>query len=324
MQHLAAGLKMRGIEVVLYTNGESTLAVERKWLYPHSEWPLENDVYFSLRDMEHHAWAIADAVADCDLIHANNIAGLTYSRFVDLPFVYTVHHPWDAALMQIYDHYPQVYYACISRFQARQMNFPRHIAIHHGIDVARYELREKKQDYLAFLGRIAPVKGVHLAIEAAKRAGIPLKIGGQIQPLFKGYWENQIKPHIDGRFIEFLGEMDLEEKNELLGNARAMLFPIQWHEPFGLVMVESMACGTPVLALHGGSVEEVVREGVSGHICRDVAHMAETAQHLALSAVETRRYVEANFSTARMVESYLELYEWALTDAAAEAETKIA
>lgn len=308
--------------MILYTNGESTLDVPRKWLYPRSEWPLKDDVYFSLRDMEHHAWSIADAAADCDVIHANNIAGLTYSRFVDLPFVYTVHHAREEALSQIYAHYPDTYYACISASQGRELRLPRYTVIHHGIDLAAYRLQEKKQDYLAFLGRIAPVKGLHLAIEVARRAGIPLKIGGQIQPLFQGYWEREIKPHVDGKFIEFLGEMDLEQKNELLGNARAMLFPIQWHEPFGLVMVEAMACGTPVLAFPGGSVEEIVREGISGHICSDVASMADSAQRLALSPAGVRDYVEENFSTEKMVDAYVQLYKRAL--AGSEPEARIA
>jgi glycosyltransferase involved in cell wall biosynthesis len=324
IQELARGLKARGVDVVLYTNGESTLDVKKKWLYPRSQWPLTDDVYFSLRDMEHHAWAIADATAECDLIHANNIAGLTYSRFVELPFIYTVHHVREETLAQIYQHYPQVNYACISRYQAQAMKFPRSTVIHHGIDTSQYRVQPTKQDYLAFLGRIAPVKGLHLAIEVAKRAGMPLKIGGEIQPLFRDYWDTQIKPHLDGKFIEYLGEMDLAGKNQLLGNARAMLFPIQWHEPFGLVMVESMACGTPVLAFSGGSVDEIVLEGVSGHVCRDVDDMARSAKSAVFEPAAVRRYVDQEFSTRRMVDSYLKLYRQALAQVHSRSESRTA
>ncbi|HUR37150.1 MAG TPA: glycosyltransferase family 4 protein [Terriglobales bacterium] len=307
---LALGLReVPGIEVVVYTNGESTIPVEKKWLYEKGHWPLDDDVYFNLQDMEHHAWAVHDASLDCDVIHVNNLAGITFSRFVKAPFVYTVHHPKDDKLREIYMHYPEVNYACISDFQSAHLKLPNCTTIHHGIDAALYKVQERKQEYLAFLGRIAPVKGVHLAIEVAMKAGIPLKIAGQVQPLYASYWENEIKPHVDGKFIEFLGEVGLEEKNELLGNAKAMVFPIQWHEPFGLVMVEAMACGTPVLALPGGSVGEVVKNGVSGYVCRDVEEIVERVKGVAIPAAKVRRYVELNFSSPRMVSSYLKLYE---------------
>src|SRR5947199_6041084 len=110
----------------------------------------------------------------------------------------------------------------------------------------------------------APMTGPHLAVAVAKRAGIPLKIAGEVQPLFRDYFEKQLKPQIDGKFIEYVGVADLSAKNELLGDSLAMLFPIQWDEPFGLVLIESMACGAPVLALRGGSVSEIVQNGVSG------------------------------------------------------------
>jgi len=127
--------------------------------------------------------------------------------------------------------------------------------------------------------------------------------------MFSEYFDQQIKPHVDGNFIEYVGEADLDAKNELLGRARAMLFPIQWDEPFGLVQIESMACGTPVLALPGGSVSEIVSDGVSGYVCNSVEEMAQRARELTLPAVGIRQYVEANFSLDRMVQQYAELYE---------------
>ena len=151
-----------------------------------------------------------------------------------------------------------------------------------------YAFKADKQPYLAFLGRMAPVKGPHLAIEVAKRAGLPLKLAGEVQPLFEDYWKTQVLPEIDGREIEFVGEASLDIKNELLGNASALLFPIQWNEPFGLVMIEAMACGTPVIALPGGAVPEVVRDGVSGWICRDVDEMAARAVDIGISPASCR------------------------------------
>src|SRR5438270_6179587 len=178
---------------------------------------------------------------------------------------------------------------------------PQMRTIHHGIDVRRYRLVEKKQQYLSFIGRIAPIKGTHLAIDVTRRTGIPLKIAGEVQPVNREYFERKIKPEIDGSLVEYIGPADLEAKNELLGNSMAMLFPIQWNEPFGLVMVEAMACGTPVIALPGGSVPEVVVEGVSGHVCCSIREMTRCVRDLNLQPAAVRRYVEENFSVEVMV-----------------------
>jgi len=179
----------------------------------------------------------------------------------------------------------------------------------HGIDLSQYRLYEQKQQYLSFIGRIAPIKGTHLAIEVAERAGIPLKIAGDVQPINRDYFEAKIKPKIDGKFIEYIGVADLKAKNELLGNSLAMLFPIKWDEPFGLVMVEAMACGTPVLALAGGSVPEIVRDGVSGYLCRNVRELAKRAKQIQIPPRIIRNYVEKNFSLERMVAEYALVYE---------------
>src|SRR5579884_2854809 len=305
--HLAEGLKQKGIDVVLYTNGDSTADVEIKSLYPHSEWPLEGEIFGNLKDVNHTTWAIADAARDCDIIHLNNAPGLASSRFVDLPFVYTVHHPHEQALSDFYAHFPDVYYVAISEFQCSLEHMPRRTAIHHGIEISDYKFQEEKQPYLSFIGRLAPVKGPHLAIEVAKKTGIPLKIAGEVQPLYKSYFESQIKPHLDGKFIEYVGEADLKAKNELLGGSRAMLFPIQWDEPFGLVLIEAMACGTPVLAFTGGAVPEIVRDGVSGYICRTVDDMAARIEAPGVSPEGCLADVRARFSVGRMADDYVDV-----------------
>jgi glycosyltransferase involved in cell wall biosynthesis len=189
---------------------------------------------------------------------------------------------------------------------------PRRRVIHHGIDLAQYQLYEQKQSYLSFIGRIAPIKGTHLAIEVAKRTGIPLKMAGDVQPQFRDYFQAKIKPEIDGKFVEYIGPADLHAKNELLGHSMAMLFPIQWNEPFGLVMVEAMACGTPVLALPGGSVPEIVKNDVSGYVCRSIREMATRATDLHIDPRSVRQYVKENFSITRMVSEYADLYREAL------------
>jgi glycosyltransferase involved in cell wall biosynthesis len=142
---------------------------------------------------------------------------------------------------------------------------------------------------------------------------MPLKIAGEIQPIYRDYWETRVKPLVDGRFIEYVGEADHAAKNELLGHATALLFPIQWEEPFGLVMIEAMACGTPVLAFRGGAVVEVVANGVSGWVCRDIDEMAFRAANVGVSPASCRRHVEKHFSIELMARRYEAVYQDAIT-----------
>lgn len=307
--HLAEGLKKSGVEVVVYTNGESTVNVERRSIYKNSQWPIKMSEQTWVKHLNHEAWAIEDAAKDCDVIHVQSAQAITFSRFVKRPMVLTLHGPHEPKLSEYYAHYPDVYYVCISDAQKQTESMPRMRTIHHGIDISLYRSVEHKQRYLSFIGRIAPLKGTHLAIDVAKRTGIPLKIAGDVQPVNREYFEKKIKPEIDGQLVQYIGLADLKAKNELLGNSMAMLFPIQWNEPFGLVMVEAMACGTPVLAMPGGSVPEIVRDGVSGYICRTVRDMAKRLGDLKIESSSVRRYVEENFSEARMVRNYIELYE---------------
>jgi glycosyltransferase involved in cell wall biosynthesis len=306
---LACGLQSLGVEVVVYTNGESTVSAEKRWLFEKSQWPIrQNDDYAQLKDVEHTVWAVQDASTSCDIVHLSSAIGLLCTRLSNLPFVYTLHHPTDKQLSSIYSRLENVNYVCISHDQCKRERMSLLHTIHHGIDLTKYQLRTEKQQYLSFIGRIAPIKGTHLAIEIAQRAGIPLKIAGEIQPSYRDYFEAKVKPQIDGKFIEYVGRADLAAKNELLGNSMAMLFPIKWDEPFGLVMVEAMACGTPVLALRAGSVPEVVKEGVSGHVARRIDDLVKRARDLKFDATAVRQYAEVNFSQQRMAREYRDLY----------------
>ena len=306
--NLAEKLREQGADVVLYTVAESTVEVEKRFIFEKGQWPIQDEIFGSLHDINHTSWAMADAAKHCDLIHLNNAPGVAMSRFVSPRCLYTIHHEYSQTLSDYYNHFPEVQFITISRFQQSRETMPRLRTIHHGLKMALYQPQEDKQDYLAFLGRIAPMKGTHIAIEVAKKAGMPLKIAGEVQPLFKDYFETEVKPHIDGKNVEYVGEADLEAKNELLGKARAMLFPIQWDEPFGLVLIESMACGTPVLALPGGSVEELVSDGVSGYVCHSAEEMARHVRNLAIPASRVRQYAEENFSARRMAARYLDVY----------------
>jgi glycosyltransferase involved in cell wall biosynthesis len=321
---LAQGLKENGVEVVLYSNGESTLPVETRWIYEKEDWPVSTHVEKSLKTLAHCAWAIKDASGEADLIHVNSAPAVSFSRFIQLPMVHTVHHGYEEDLTAHYSMAPEVSYVTISDFQRRKLPMPRMRTIHHGVDSGMYRLQEKKQDYLAFLGRIAPAKGPHLAIEVAKKSGLPLKIAGEIQPVYKEYWESQIKPHVDGKFIEYVGQVDLKGKNELLGKARAMVFPIQWDEPFGLVLIEAMACGTPVLATPCGSVPEIVKDGVSGYICSGTEEFLQRVLDVKIPATTVRAYMEKHFSVERMTRDYIHLYTEILQNGVKEVEQIVA
>lgn len=307
--HLAEGLQKVGVDVVVYSNGESTVNVERRSIYERAQWPIKMSEPTWLKQLDHEAWAVQDASKDCDIIHVQSAQALAFSRLVNRPMVLTLHGPHEPKLTEYYSRYPDVYYVSISDAQKQTESMPRIRTIYHGIDVALYRFVEHKQRYLSFIGRIAPLKGTHLAIDVAKRTGIPLKIAGEVQPMHREYFENKIRPEIDGQLVEYIGLADLKAKNELLGNSMAMLFPIQWNEPFGLVMVEAMACGTPVLAMPGGSVPEVVRDGISGYICRTVPNMAKRVGNLDTQPARVRKYVEENFSVEHMVRNYVSLYE---------------
>jgi glycosyltransferase involved in cell wall biosynthesis len=324
LAELARRLQAQGVDVVVYTVGESSVEAPIRWLYEKGQWPLKGEVDGTLKALSHASWAVRDAARDCDLIHVNSAPAVSFSRFADRPVVHTVHHAYEKEFAAYYEVFPEVSYVTISDFQRRMLRMPRMRTIHHGIDPLLYSVHTSKQPYFSFLGRIAPPKGTHLAIAIAKKAGVPLKIAGEIQPMYQSYWESMVKPHVDGKFIEYLGEMGLEEKIELLGNSMAMLFPIQWPEPFGLVMIEAMACGTPVLALSGGSVDEVVKEGVSGHIRSTPEELVECARNLRFDPQTVRAYMEKFFSVDRMARDYVSLYTEILQDGVKEVEQIVA
>jgi glycosyltransferase involved in cell wall biosynthesis len=309
LAQLAGGLARRGHDVILYANGASTAGCDVRWMFPDSDWPPGDPALSALKSLEHTVFAMNDAAGELpDVLHANDAIAVPFSRLVRPPFIHTLHHPHEPSLSTVYSRYPHVRYVAISAFQRERERMPDVAVVHHGIALSEYPYRDRKEPYVCFLGRIAPIKGTHLAIEAALLAGVRLKIAGEIQPIFRDYWESAVRPHVDGKQIEYVGEANQAVKKELLGGAAALLFPIQWNEPFGLVMIEAMACGTPVLALPGGAVPEVVKDGVSGFICRDVAELAARAACPDVPAASCRAHVEAHFTVDRMVDAYEALY----------------
>jgi glycosyltransferase involved in cell wall biosynthesis len=190
---------------------------------------------------------------------------------------------------------------------------PSH-AIYNGVPVEDFDVRETVPDDapLVFLGRIAPIKGTHRAIQVAEKTGRRLVIAGNVpdQPEERAYFEHDVEPHVDDEQIRYVGPVDDEEKNDLLGRAAALLMPIDWEEPFGIVMAEAMACGTPVIGTRRGSVPEVVTEGETGFVCDTVGEMAAAVEQIPnLDRAACRRRCETHFSARAITDAYLELYE---------------
>jgi glycosyltransferase involved in cell wall biosynthesis len=232
--------------------------------------------------------------------------------------LHTVHGPLDSVGGVVYDHIarvsPDVGFISISLNQRRPTpHLPWVANCPNALDFSLYPVKPHRGDYLLFLGRMSPDKGCHRAIDVAITAGLPLKIAGKSrEPREQEYFEEYVRPHLSDQ-IEYLGEVTHGEKVELLQDARATLFPIEWEEPFGLVMIESMACGTPVIATRWGAVPEVIEHGRSGIIVDDYRIMGAALEEAdRLDPLELRRYAEERFSPERMVGDYLRAYRDAI------------
>jgi glycosyltransferase involved in cell wall biosynthesis len=182
--------------------------------------------------------------------------------------------------------------------------------VYHGLPLDLLPFQPKAEPYLAFLGRLSPEKRVDRAVEIARQLGLPLKVAAKIDGKDRDYYEHKVKPLFAAGNVEFLGEIGERDKADFLGKASAFLFPVDWPEPFGLVMIEALACGTPVVAFRCGSTPEVMRDGVSGYVVDTLdGAVAATARALELPRKRCRAYFEARFSARRMAEDYLRVYE---------------
>jgi glycosyltransferase involved in cell wall biosynthesis len=312
---LADGLVAAGHEVTLFASGDSTTTADLDAFFDEAPSEWIGKTFWELQ----HAINCFERHDDFDLIHDHTgLLGLALGSLLPTPLVHTVHGPLTGE--------PGALYERIARFSSRPSlvslsmaqrrplpGLPWLANIPNAIDLAGYPFEPHDGDYLLFLGRMSPDKGAHRAVRLAEIAGMPLKLAGKnAEPGEQEYFDEFVRPHL-GDGIEFLGEVDNGEKVELLRKARATLFPIDWEEPFGLVMIESMACGTPVIASRRGSVPEVIEDGVNGIIVDDwdaIEDALERAEQL--DAQVMRRSVEERFSPERMVADYVVAYEAAL------------
>jgi glycosyltransferase involved in cell wall biosynthesis len=291
-------LVRRGHDVTLFATADSITKAKLRWVAPS---PLLEP---------------AGSVLEFDIVH-NHFDGypLAFSKLVKTPVVTTVHGFSSPQIKDLYMRYSQSYYVSISQADRRHCPEMNWIAnIHHGIDFKDLPFSATHDDYFVFLGRVHPTKGTHLAIQAAKKANVTLRIAAHIDkndPIVRTYWEQECLPYIDGDQIVFVGEVGPKGKSELLRGAVATLCPIQWAEPFGLVFVESMASGTPVIAYGSGSAPEIIKDKVGGIIVEpnDMEAFVESIKTVReLDRHLVREYAEKAFSIEHMVDQYEQVY----------------
>ena len=248
-----------------------------------------------------------------DLIHFHiDYLHYPFSRRERYVHVTTLHGRLDipdlVPLYEVYNDIPVISISDAQRDPLPHLNWQG--TVRHGMPKENYTLHKKPGQYLAFLGRTSPEKGLDRAIEISKRAGVPLKIAAKIDKADQEYFDVCIRQLLDGPNIEFVGEVGFPQKNEFLGNAAALLFPISWPEPFGLVMIEAMACGTPVIAYPFGSVPEVVAEGISGRVVPDMESAIDAVRKIdRIDRRKVRKHFELHFTADRMAQEYLKIYE---------------
>ena len=339
------GLVQKGHRVTLFAaEGSQTKAkLETAGLSPLSK---KTSFDFSLRTQTEFAIAYEMTLAskmiklakerNFDIVHAHStLRVIHFSSLIDIPFVYTLHipldlHPKDVGAEErvfyerfVLDYYKNTtnnYFIAISESQKKTfpgLNWAG--VIHHGIDLKTFNFSDQQGEYLAVAGRIIPEKGFDIAIEISRRLGIPLIIAGSHSQEYPKYWQEKIKPYVDGKNIRFAEMLSGRHYVDFLSKAKAFLMPIKWTEPFGLVMVEAMACGTPVVAFNRGSVPEIIKEGETGFIIKpgDINGMAKAVKKIHLMPRSQyqamrracRRHIEKNFTIEKMVDGYEKVYQ---------------
>jgi len=308
VDRLAVGFQKEGHDVLLFTTGDSTCPVPRAWALEEAEHQRIGMVVPELR----HIMAAYDAVQDYDIVHDHSVMGPVYAQqFPDLPVVTTVHGPFNHELTDLYGRIAaRVPLIAISHAQSKPVpQIPIARVIHHGLDVDAFPVGKGDGGYFLFLGRMSPDKGAHRATEICYKAGVPLLMAAKMrEPWEHEYFDVYVRPYLNDD-IRYLGEVAHEEKLELLANARGLIFPIRWNEPFGMVMLEAMACGTPVLAFPEGAAPEVVEDGKTGFLCADETEMIAAVGRIdEIDRADCRAAVEGYFSAERMVAEHVELF----------------
>ena len=309
LDSLARGLLAAGHDVMLFATGDSACAVPTKWVRPRAAGTIEMTSAIELHQVvsaydEAAAWG-------ADIVHDHTLVGPLYAGRSGLPAVATNHGPFTVELAALYgaiaDTVPVI--ALSHHHAATAGDIPIAAVIHHGVDVDAFPIGSGDGGYALCLGRMTPDKGIHVAARVARAAGVPLPIAAKMrEPAEHAYFERRVAPLLGGDF-EYVGEVAGREKMELLAGASCLLNPIAWPEPFGMVMIEALATGTPVVTTPCGSAPELVTSGLTGFVCRDEAALRRGLQRVdTIDRSSCRKAAADRFSTERFVRDHLTLY----------------
>ena len=312
VSYLTEELVRQGHDVALFASGDSVtqaklVATTRRSLR------LDKHCVDQLAPQMLMLERVVQSASSFDVIHFHvDYLHFPYSRRHNTAHLTTLHGRLDLPeLVPLYREFHDMPVVSISSAQREPLPFANWLGtVHHGLPHDLYRFRAEAGEYLAFIGRVAPEKRVDRAIAIAKRVGLPLRIAAKVDAVDREYFESIVEPLLDDPLVEYIGEIGDGEKQEFLGNAKVLLFPIDWPEPFGLVMIEAMACGTPVIALRRGAVPEIVEHGRTGFVVGDLDEAIVAAERIGkISRQRCRELFEERFTAARMASDYLALYE---------------
>jgi len=312
VSYLTEELVRQGHDVTLFASGDSMTEAALVACAPRSL-RLDDTVIDPIAHLVYQLECVAAEARSFDVIHWHlDYFHFPMSRRLGVPQLTTLHGRLDIPDLQaVYDEFGDMPVVSISNDQRAPLPQANWAAtVHHGMPPDELTPSDSPGDYLAFLGRISPEKRADRAIEVARRTNVPLRIAAKVDETDQQYFEESIEPLLAGAHVDFIGEVGSDAKGDLLANARALIFPIDWAEPFGLVMIEAMACGTPVIAYRLGSVPEVITDGVNGFIVDDIDGAVEAVGRLdQIDRARCRATFEERFTVERMARDYIGVYE---------------
>lgn len=308
---LTEELVKRGHEVTLFASGDSVTSAKLESVYPRSLREAKiKDIYGT------NTWTLLnmglayDMQDEFDIIH-DHLAplSLTAANLATTPVVATMHGAFSVDNRKLFQTLRTPYVVTISESQMYSLPDLNHAGtVHNGLPMEHYPFGERQGDYLLFVGRISPEKGVHFAVEAALELDLPLILAAKVDVYDLPYFREYIEPHLSER-IRWIGEVDEGDRNKLMANARCFLHPVTWREPFGLTLIEAMACGCPVVAFDKGAIPEIVNTGVTGYVVHDLETMIEAIRNIgAIDRKACREHALTHFSAKRMADGYEAVY----------------